>query len=1039
MIEERIVGSIDTVQDLKKLRWLGPPILTVFVLFAIAVDASNGVLTTDGAVISIIFGTPIAASIVEYSRNVRGKRLLGLELNENYNGGPLGTWFVVLFTETIMCGILGSILSLIVGITLAIVSSVVTSVLGIPGLGIDALGITSIFLVGLFLTFIMSDLTGDEEEDTQQSATVERDQDKATQSTQTAADVDQIETSSSDKKLIDEIQNDIDVLEADLVHDNLNRARKCLERADLKLAAVDDSSITEDLSTKKTELRIRLLNSEADSYLQAAHNAVEDGNVELAKKTIEELRDTATELESFENGEAKRWYTSIEALEIDLTAVERELEHRTAVESKLTDAETALDEADLEAAEAALNSVDAQLEDLERNNSDLAAELRSEYATLRNRFETEQTAKYDRSLVGLLGSLGSTRSRIENLIAGEQGEQAIERVERAFDIYDEAEQLNAEHDLGRGDRLEEIQDRLKQLEKEAASILTAEDKKQAQNRYEEFWSGAKRDRSTAESLLDAGEYNAARNATNSGLEHCQEMLDIQDTYSVDPVDTARLQADLKTLGERIEAIQETLETADEQKQTAEQAIKSNDYERASSAVSELEYSIGVLEKHDADQSTVDQLQGTVANLETEIECSRADSSVLGYLGSAASTQKAVEDLLKDGAFERAVQRLEANTESLAEAERLNSEHSLGRGDAITERQETINELLEEAAHKPEKSVREQVAVAEADIERGIAARDADNIKTAVEAFETAVETYEAALTEATEYDLNLQWEIGQRASMATEYLGTTQETLQERKQTVNDDLDQVLDAVESTVVRAEQQMEVGDTVSARESVDEAVADLDDAAKLIETDLATSALMEHYGDLSERVTSLSSNLPEETTGEHRDSDLIDTLQLITRKIGESPRPEFVDAYGEYTAEAYIDSFGSWSEALAVANLDPIDADARERRQYSRKEALDALIELAVELGHLPSRTEMNTRGAMSSTTVANRFTDWDTALELAKDVPAEPNVETDLDGNNKGKTPANSGISNTPKTSDEDDEPSAEDDILNQIEDELGDW
>src|SRR6056297_145362 len=114
MIEERIVGSIDTVQDLKKLRWLGPPILTVFVLVALAVDASNGVLTTDGAVVSIIFGTPIAASIVESSRNVRGKRLLGLELDENYDKGPFGIWFVVLFTETIMCGIIGSILSLIV-------------------------------------------------------------------------------------------------------------------------------------------------------------------------------------------------------------------------------------------------------------------------------------------------------------------------------------------------------------------------------------------------------------------------------------------------------------------------------------------------------------------------------------------------------------------------------------------------------------------------------------------------------------------------------------------------------------------------------------------------------------------------------------------------------------------------------------------------------------------------------------------------------------------------------------------------------------
>lgn len=276
--------------------------------------------------------------------------------------------------------------------------------------------------------------------------------------------------------------------------------------------------------------------------------------------------------------------------------------------------------------------------------------------------------------------------------------------------------------------------------------------------------------------------------------------------------------------------------------------------------------------------------------------------------------------------------------------------------------------------------------------------------------------------------------------MATEYLSTTQETLDERKRTVNDELGQTLEAVESTVVRAEQHMEVGDTVSARESVDEAVSDLDDATKLIETDLATSALMERYGDLSERVATLSSNLPDETTNEYRDSDLIDTLQRITREIGESPRPEFVDAYGEYPAEAYIESFGSWSEALEIANLNPIDAHARERKQYSRTEALDALIEVADELGHLPSRTEMNARGEMSSATVGNRFTDWDTALQFAEDIREGRDTETGLNTAKNSKTPVDTGTETTSQPSDEDDKDSpAGDDILDEIEDELGDW
>jgi hypothetical protein len=105
-------------------------------------------------------------------------------------------------------------------------------------------------------------------------------------------------------------------------------------------------------------------------------------------------------------------------------------------------------------------------------------------------------------------------------------------------------------------------------------------------------------------------------------------------------------------------------------------------------------------------------------------------------------------------------------------------------------------------------------------------------------------------------------------------------------------------------------------------------------------------------------------------------------VLSTKLGESPRPEFVNQYGKYPADAYLEMFGSWPEALAAANLDPIDEAGRERRSYSRVEVLDAVVALADELGHPPSKGEMNKQGGMSASPVESRFKNWETALEVA---------------------------------------------------------
>jgi|APHM01.1.fsa_nt_gi hypothetical protein len=162
-------------------------------------------------------------------------------------------------------------------------------------------------------------------------------------------------------------------------------------------------------------------------------------------------------------------------------------------------------------------------------------------------------------------------------------------------------------------------------------------------------------------------------------------------------------------------------------------------------------------------------------------------------------------------------------------------------------------------------------------------------------------------------------------------------------------------------------------------------------------LAVQPIKRKLTDVSEKLDSVEDSISTSATeasndsgdaemenkpsSEPSDQDLIDAVQRLAAKCEESPRPEVVDKYGEYPADGYIETFGSWEDALTAANLDLIDEATRERRVYSRMEVLDAVGDLIDKLGHVPSQTEMNRKGAVSATTVANRCENWNTALSL----------------------------------------------------------
>lgn len=437
------------------------------------------------------------------------------------------------------------------------------------------------------------------------------------------------------------------------------------------------------------------------------------------------------------------------------------------------------------------------------------------------------------------------------------------------------------------------------------------------------------------------------------------------------------------IGEHVKEIESTLDELKAQRDATQRGIHSSDYDRAEEALDQLQNSISKLEELEGAESITSAFKQEAEELEQEIAIGRASTRINGFLGAVSSSRSQAEQLLEEGTYDQAISRLEAALDSLDQAEEINDRHVLGREDTIEKKRKELLSLLETASNKPAEDLSIKIQEAEDSISNGIQARTREDFSAAVESFETARNRYEAAHDLASQYDLAQQWEVAQRRSMVQEYYEVTQETLDKRRQTVEDGLEQTLEAAESVIHQAEQHIEVDDFVSARESLTQARDQIDDAAQLLDIGVATNPFKTRYTEVKQREKHLREQIPDSDGSEkYRARDLVESLQVLSTKLGESPRPEFVNQYGEYPADAYLEMFGSWPESLAAANLDPIDEVGRERRSYSRVEVLDAIVALADELGHPPSKGEMNKKGGMSASPVESRFKNWETALEVA---------------------------------------------------------
>jgi hypothetical protein len=113
------------------------------------------------------------------------------------------------------------------------------------------------------------------------------------------------------------------------------------------------------------------------------------------------------------------------------------------------------------------------------------------------------------------------------------------------------------------------------------------------------------------------------------------------------------------------------------------------------------------------------------------------------------------------------------------------------------------------------------------------------------------------------------------------------------------------------------------------------------------------------------------------------ELLRELQDIAAELGRGPLPDEIDDYGSYTTTDYREQFGSWANALALANIEQPSG------LKIPTESLQAeLRRLSDDLDTVPTGQDMVEHGHHGLQTYTKRFGSWNEALEAA-DLPQKP--------------------------------------------------
>lgn len=120
----------------------------------------------------------------------------------------------------------------------------------------------------------------------------------------------------------------------------------------------------------------------------------------------------------------------------------------------------------------------------------------------------------------------------------------------------------------------------------------------------------------------------------------------------------------------------------------------------------------------------------------------------------------------------------------------------------------------------------------------------------------------------------------------------------------------------------------------------------------------------------------------------DEEYLNRLRAVTEDLGRTPTTEEFTARTDQTATTGIKHFGSWSAVLDAAGLDPDNRHTMGRPSISEADYIEAVRELADDLGRPPSSLEMYEKGPYSHTTGVNLFGSWAATIEAADLTPTD---------------------------------------------------
>lgn len=187
------------------------------------------------------------------------------------------------------------------------------------------------------------------------------------------------------------------------------------------------------------------------------------------------------------------------------------------------------------------------------------------------------------------------------------------------------------------------------------------------------------------------------------------------------------------------------------------------------------------------------------------------------------------------------------------------------------------------------------------------------------------------------------------------------------------------------------------------------AELDRAPTVTEieeiSDYTTAPYRRAFGTVAKAREAAGFDVEPYLAGKATKEDLLEEIKRLHEKNGVVPTHTTIRDESEHSLKAFINRFGTWTDALNEAGLSP-----RSRNCLSEEQLLDELRELAAELGKTPTQGEMAEHGKSGSTTYRSRFGSWNEALQKAglqtnHEMNVQVEVECSLCGDQTLKKPS----------------------------------